>query len=233
MDPLIRLLRDLVRIPSVNPMGRDLSGPGILETDLSRFLEGFFQALDVPIQRQRIASGRENLIVRYEAPKPGPTILFDVHQDTIPTDGMTIDPFLAQVDGNRLYGRGACDVKGSMACMLSAFARLVRERPSESASVVLACTVDEEYTHLGSSRLASEPVGADLAIVAEPTRLNVVNTHKGAVRWKIQAHGRACHSSTPSLGVNAIYRMAGVVSALSEYALQLGETPPNPALGPP
>ncbi len=233
MDPSIRLLRDLVQIPSVNPMGRDLSGPGILETDLSLFLEGFFQALGVPIQRQRIASGRENLIVRYEAPKPGPTILFDVHQDTIPTDGMTIDPFLAQVDGNRLYGRGACDVKGSMACMLSAFARLVRERPPESASVVLACTVDEEYTHLGSSRLAAEPVGADLAIVAEPTRLNVVNTHKGAVRWKIQAHGRACHSSTPSLGVNAIYRMAGVVGALSEYACQLAGTPPDPALGPP
>ncbi len=95
LDPLTRLLRDLVQIPSVNPMGRPLSGPGILETDLTLFLEGYFEALGVPIQRQTIAPGRENLIARYQAPKPGPTILFDVHQDTIPTDGMTIDPFLA------------------------------------------------------------------------------------------------------------------------------------------
>ena len=233
MDPLIRLLRDLVQIPSVNPMGRPMSGPGVLETDLSLFLEGFFQALGIPIKRQRIAPGRENLIARYESPKPGPTILFDVHQDTIPTDGMTIDPFLAQVEGNRLYGRGACDVKGSMAAMLSAFTRLVRERPEDSASVVLACTVDEEYTHLGSSRLADDPVGADVAIVAEPTRLDIVNTHKGAVRWKIQAHGRACHSSTPHLGVNAIYRMARVIDALAEYACQVAGSTPDTILGPP
>lgn len=233
MDPLIRLLRDLVQVPSVNPMGRPLSGPEVLETALSRFLEGFFQALGVPVQRQEIAPGRENLIVRYDAPKSGPVLLFDVHQDTVPTDGMTVDPFLAHIEGNRLYGRGSCDVKGSMAAMLSAFGRLVRERPPESASVILACTVDEEYTHIGSSRLAGEPVGADLAVVAEPTRLDVVNTHKGAVRWKIQAHGRACHSSTPHLGVNAIYRMASVVSALSEYACQLSGSPPDPVLGPP
>lgn len=233
MDPLTRLLRDLVQIPSVNPMGRPLAGPGILETDLSLFLEGFFQALGVPVERQRVAEGRENLIVRYKAPKPGPTVLFDVHQDTIPTDGMSIDPFLAQVEGGRLYGRGACDVKGSMAAMLSAFARLVRERPEESASVVLACTVDEEYTHMGSSKLAAEPVGADVAIVAEPTRLDVVNTHKGAVRWKVRALGRACHSSTPQLGVNAIYRMAKVVEALAEYACQVAGSEPDPVLGAP
>lgn len=233
MDPLTRLLRDLVQIPSVNPMGRPLAGPGILETDLSLFLEGFFQALGVPVERQRVAEGRENLIVRYKAPKPGPTVLFDVHQDTIPTDGMSIDPFLAQVEGGRLYGRGACDVKGSMAAMLSAFARLVRERPEESASVVLACTVDEEYTHMGSSKLAAEPVGADVAIVAEPTRLDVVNTHKGAVRWKVRALGRACHSSTPQLGVNAIYRMAKVVEALAEYACQVAGSEPDAVLGAP
>ena len=73
--------------------------------------------------------------------------------------------------------------------------------------MVLACTVDEEFTHIGSSRLATDGVVADLGIVAEPTRLDLVVAHKGAVRWKILTRGVACHSSSPGRGVNAIYRM--------------------------
>ena len=117
--------------------------------------------------------------------------------------------------------------------MLAAFARLVRERPAGSASVVMACTVDEEFTHTGSSHLAASPHGADLAIVAEPTRLDLVNCHKGAVRWKIRTRGVACHSSTPHLGDNAIYRMAEVVAALAEHAEELARSTPDPVLGRP
>ncbi len=117
--------------------------------------------------------------------------------------------------------------------MLTAFARLVHERPAGSASVLLACTVDEEFTHTGSSALARMKHGADLAIVAEPTSLNLVHTHKGALRWKIRTRGTACHSSTPHLGTNAIYRMAPVIAALEEYARTLAQSAPDPILGPP
>ena len=81
------------------------------------------------------------------------TLLLEAHQDTVPTDNMTIDPFAAVVENGRLYGRGACDIKGGMAAMLAAFARLVREKPAGAARVVMACTVDEEYTFLGVQRL--------------------------------------------------------------------------------
>src|SRR5205807_8828527 len=138
------------------------------------------------------------------APGSRRTILLDAHQDTVPADGMTIEPFSPVIEGSRLYGRGACDIKGGMAAMLAAFARLVRERPAGSASVVMACTVDEEFTHLGSSHLSESDHGAAFAVVAEPTRLQIVNCHKGAVRWKIKTRGVACHSSTPGLGDNAI-----------------------------
>jgi acetylornithine deacetylase len=120
-----------------------------------------------------------------------------------------------------------------MAAMLVAFARLVRERPEGSASVIMACTVDEEFTHTGSTQLAATPLGADLAIVSEPTRLDIVNYHKGAVRWKVRVKGVACHSSTPHLGVNAIYRMARVISALSDHATELSRAEAHPVLGPP
>ncbi len=146
---------------------------------------------------------------------------------------MTIPPFEPRIDRGRLYGRGSCDVKGSMAAMLTAFARLVRERPTGSANVLLAFTVDEEFTHTGSSRLAEMDHKADLAIVAEPTSLNLVDCHKGALRWKIRTRGVACHSSTPHLGQNAIYRMRRVLEALETYADSLSESTPDPVLGPP
>jgi acetylornithine deacetylase len=228
-----RLLADLVAIPSVNPMGRPLSGPGYLESGMTDYLERWLGGLGVPVERHTVDPGRDNLIARFESPGATRTVLFDVHQDTVPVEGMTIPPFTPAVEGGRLHGRGACDVKGGMAAMLTAFARLVRERPEGAASVVLACTVDEEFTHTGSSRLAATPHGAALAVVAEPTRLQIVNCHKGAVRWKVRTRGVACHSSTPDLGVNAIYRMAEVVSALARHADDLARAAPHPVLGPP
>jgi acetylornithine deacetylase len=224
-------LQNLVGIPSVNPMGRPLSGPGYHEAAMSDFLERFFRELGVPFRREQIRPGRDNVIAHYEAPASRRTVLYDVHQDTVPTDGMTIDPFGAVIEDGRLHGRGACDVKGGMAAMLSAFSRLVTERPKGSASVILACTVDEEYTHVGSSRLAEQRLPVDLAVVAEPTRMDLVTTHKGAVRWKIVARGTACHSSTPDLGENAIYKMARVVSALRAHAEELSRGKSDPMLG--
>lgn len=234
MDP-IPLLADLVAIPSINPMGRRVSGPDFLEGRVADYLEAFFRGIGAPYERRQVRPGRDNIVARYEAPdaQAHRTLLFDAHQDTVPVDGMTIDPFRPEVRGGRLFGRGSCDVKSGLAAMMVAFARLFRERPRGSASVILACTVDEEYTHLGSSQLVEDGIRADLAIIAEPTMLDLVTCHKGAIRWKIRARGVACHSSTPHRGDNAIYRMARVVDAVREYADRLQTRPPHPVLGPP
>jgi acetylornithine deacetylase/succinyl-diaminopimelate desuccinylase family protein len=233
VDELTGLLGDLVSIGSVNPMGRALAGPGVLETRLTSYLEDWLGRMGISCRRQPVSPGRDNLLARFESPGSRRTLLFDVHQDTVPTDGMTIDPFLPRIEGGRMCGRGSCDIKGGMAAMLVAVARLCRERPRRAASVLLACTVDEEFTHLGSSLLARTAHGADLAIVAEPTLLDLVHCHKGALRWKIRTRGVACHSSTPERGVNAIYRMSRVIEALAEYAGVLGASAPDPIVGPP
>jgi acetylornithine deacetylase len=233
VDHLTRLLSDLVAIPSVNPMGRPLCGREFLETGLTHFLEAWFLERGIRHERQPVAPGRDNLLAWYESPESRRLILFDVHQDTVPTQGMTRPPFAPEIEQGRLHGRGACDVKGSMAAMLAAFDRLVRERPRGSASVLLACTVDEEFTHKGSSRLAESEHGAELAIVAEPTSLNLVHCHKGALRWKVRTTGVACHSSTPHLGQNAIFRMGRVLEILEQYAAALARSVPHTILGPP
>src|SRR5262249_10339210 len=138
MTETTRLLRDLVALPSVNPMGRALQGDGVFEHQVTAYLEDFFRHLGVPFQRQAIASLRDNIVARWKPPGARRTLLLESHQDTVPTDNMTIDPFAARIEDGRLYGRGACDVKGGMAAMLATFARLVRERPAGAANVILA-----------------------------------------------------------------------------------------------
>ncbi len=231
MNEVTRLLRDLVSLPSINPMGRSLPPEDIYEHRVTAYLEDFFRRLGARHERQTIGPLRDNIIGYTDLPGARRTILLEAHQDTVPTDNMTIDPFGAVIDKGSLYGRGACDIKGGMAAMLAVFARIVTEKPDRAANLLMACTVDEEHTFLGVQRLVKKPIEADLAVVAEPTQLQIVNAHKGVCRWYVSTRGRACHSSRPEQGVNAIYGMARLLSAIEKYADSLRAAKVDPLLG--
>jgi acetylornithine deacetylase len=234
MSSVLPIARDLVCIGSVNPMGRSISGPTVGEERLTAWLEAFLLRIGARCRRQPVAPGRDNLVAQLSWPGAGRAVLLEAHQDTVPIDGMTIPPFDAEVRDGRLYGRGACDVKGGMAAILAAMERLAIEKPRGAASIVAAFTVDEESGFMGVRRLAGNlPVGVSFAVVAEPTGLEVVVAHKGLVRWRVRTRGRSCHSARPSDGVNAIYRMAPVLAALEEYAGSLSAGPSHPLLGSP
>mgnify|MGYP000247651416 CR=1 FL=1 len=243
VDP-VPLLADLIRIPSVNPMGRAVTGPEFYEGRLSDYLCRLFQEWNVPWERLEVAPQRANVLARWEGTPGAPVLLYDAHQDTVPADGMVIPPFEPTISRGRLFGRGACDVKGGLAAMLAAFARLAQTRPTPCATVVLSCTCDEEATSLGIQHLTGAWSAAencyrllsrrpDYAVIAEPTQLDVVVAHRGAVRWKLHTRGRACHSSRPQDGVNAIYRMGRVLRELEAYAAALpASRPEHPLCGP-
>jgi acetylornithine deacetylase len=233
MTETTRLLRDLVRLPSINPMGRALQGPEIYEHRVTAYLEAFFRDLGVPYQRQAVAPLRDNIVAQTVLPGVRRTLMLEAHQDTVPTDNMTIDPFGAHIDNGRLSGRGACDIKAGLAAMLATFARVVREKPSGAANLIMACTVDEEHTMLGVKRLVRDGFQADGAVVAEPTQLQIVKAHKGAVRWHLSTAGRSCHSSRPEQGVNAIYRMGRLLVGIEQFADRLRASQTDPLLGPP
>jgi len=231
---LVETLSELVAIPSVNPMGGPDTGPEFGEARLTDHLESWFRRLGLPHQRLEALPGRDNLIARLDGDVPaergGGLLLLGVHQDTVPVGGMTIEPWTPTVRGGRLYGRGACDVKGGMAAMLGAIARLAKERPAGMPTIVMACTVNEEYGFSGASRLAESlgggpgemiPRRPDAAVIAEPTDMDVVVAHKGVVRWRCHARGRAGHSAQPEAGDNAIYKMARVLSAIERYQKEI------------
>jgi acetylornithine deacetylase/succinyl-diaminopimelate desuccinylase-like protein len=231
---LVETLRQLVAIPSVNPMGLPVEGPEYFESRLTDYLEKLLRSMGLPCWRQPVAPGRDNLIARLDGDTPpdrgGSLILFEAHQDTVPVEGMTIDPFRLSVRDGRLYGRGACDIKGGMTAMLAALARLAQERPRDMPTIALAATVNEEHGFTGATALARLwqdlpggiiPRRPDAAVVAEPTELDVVVAHKGTVRWRCHATGRAAHSAQPELGENAIYKMARGLSDIERYAREV------------
>ncbi len=251
MSATAATLADLVRRPSVNPMGRDLSGPEYLEGRVTDYLVQRFTAAEIAWARQPVSPGRDNVLARLEATVPdAPTILWDAHQDTVPAEGMTIDPFAPLVRDGRMYGRGACDVKGGMAAMLVALDRLRASPLPRRATVVFSATVNEEFGFSGARALArlwddSVTVPTDAAarqivvgrpvaaVVAEPTDLELVVQHKGAVRWRIRVRGRACHSAFPEQGSNAIYPAGRVILAIEALATELLARQPDHPCGPP
>ena len=233
MTDVAELTKKLISIPSVNPMGRSLDPAITEEIRLTDFLESFFSGLGIPYRRQMVSERRENIVANVEFPGAKDTILFEVHQDTVPVDNMTVSPFAGEVRDGRVWGRGACDVKGGMAAMLCALERLVREKPENAASVIMACTVDEEHTFTGIKRFLKEGCTATMAVVSEPTQLKIITAHKGLVRWKIQTNGRSCHSANPEQGKNAVYAMAPVLQALSKYAQSLQAGDLHPLVGSP
>src|SRR4051812_17056367 len=97
-----RLLRDLVMLPSINPMRADIPADLILEHRVTAYLEEYFRSLGVPFERQVVAPQRENIVAYLKGPGAKRTLILEAHQDTVPIDGMIVEPFGAKIEGNKL-----------------------------------------------------------------------------------------------------------------------------------
>jgi acetylornithine deacetylase/succinyl-diaminopimelate desuccinylase-like protein len=229
-----KLLAELIALPSVNPAFLPPRHPHAGEKRVADFLAVVAARAGLEVEFQKILAdghhGRSNLIARLRPKnKIRQTILLAPHLDTVGADGTR---FIPQRKNGRLHGRGACDTKGSVAAMLSALCELAnsKSRPLET-EIVFAGLIDEEHAQAGSRALAASGFKADLAIVGEPTKLQVVTAHKGSLWLELETRGKAAHGATPQFGKNAIHEMARIVDLLeTDYAAQLRKQK-HPLLG--
>jgi acetylornithine deacetylase/succinyl-diaminopimelate desuccinylase family protein len=233
---VIQLLRDLVAIPSVNPQGdpgTDRTGEG----EIAKFIGAFLRRIGADVEFQYVEPGRPNVIGKLAARgRARRSVALGPHTDTVSVRGMTIAPFDPVVRGGRLYGRGSCDTKGTLAPFLWAMKRLAESPGANRANeIVFVGLMGEEsgndgakfLMRRGKSRLLGKP---DFAVVGEPTGLEIVNAHKGSLWFRITTRGRSCHGSTPERGENAIYKMTRIVNWLErDFAARL--TRRHPLLG--
>ena len=216
-----KLLAELIALPSVNPAFLPPRHPHAGEKRVADFLAAVAARAGLEIEFQNVLPNRSNLIARLlPRNKIKQTILLAPHLDTVGADGTK---FIPQRKNGRLHGRGACDTKGSVAAMLSALCELAnsKSRPLET-EIIFAGLIDEEHAQAGSRRLVKSKFKADLAIVGEPTKLQVVTAHKGSLWLELETRGKAAHGATPQFGKNAIHKMARIVDLLeTDYAARL------------
>ena len=229
MPNTLQLLRDMIAIPSVNPM-RANSGESV-EKGMANFIETVLHGAGIDCERQTVSEGRDNVIaIIHSSGSDVNGVMLNSHMDTVPVDNMSIKPFDPVIENGCVFGRGSCDAKASIAAMMSAVIEYANQ-PERPRPVVFAAMADEEFGFSGSWKLIEKSWPVSACVVGEPTLLRRVIAHKGIVRWRIEVHGLSAHGAEPELGRNAIYDSARVALALEEYARQLAETESHPRLG--
>jgi acetylornithine deacetylase len=218
------LVADLVAIDSVNP---DLVQGGAGELEIARFIAAWLERAGVEVRIDEVAPGRANVVGIARGRGGGRTLLLNGHTDTVGHDGYE-HPLEPRVEGDRLYGRGSFDMKGGTAAALWACARAAELDLAGDVVVVAVC--DEEFASIGTQAVA-EQIGADAAIVTEPTALAVCVAHKGFAWLEVAVTGRAAHGSQVQLGVDAIAKTGRVLTGIEELGRELAAGDPHRLLG--
>ena len=224
VDDLVALTADLIRIPTVNPPG-DAYGPcaGYIADRLNkrRFETQFIRGEGAPGDTDRYP--RTNVIGRFDGRSPGPTVHFNSHIDVVePGAGWTIDPFAGIVRDGKVFGRGACDMKGGLAASIIAVEAFMDVYPDFPGSIEISGTVDEEtggfggVAYLAGKGFFSMP-RVDHVIIPEPLNKDrICLGHRGVWWAEIETRGEIAHSSMPFLGDCAVRHMGAVLRAFEE-----------------
>lgn len=201
------------------------------------FIEDYLLQHGVTSRRITTPDGQKAALFATIGPEDQPGVALSGHTDVVPVGGQTwtSDPFILRHDDGKLYGRGACDMKGYLACMLAAVPDFTQR--SLKMPIHLAFSYDEEVGCLGVRPIIAEfgkSLPTPLAVlVGEPTSMQVVDAHKGPVRWQVDVSGRAAHSSMAHLGVNAITYASRLIGELERMEADLKITSRNDRFTPP
>jgi acetylornithine deacetylase len=220
---VLDLLVDLVRIDSVNP---SLSPGGAGERQIAEFVVEWSTGHGLQAELIAQAPDRPSVVVRGGDAATGRTLMLCGHLDTVGLGAMD-QPLEPRVDGDRLYGRGAYDMKAGLAASLVACRD--HARSGLPGQVLVAAVADEEHSSAGVQEVLRH-VTADAAIVTEPTELAVATAHKGFVWAEIEVTGKAAHGSRPHLGVDAIIKTGPILVALDALTARLAQRQ-HPLLG--
>ncbi len=227
-DFIVRTLVDLVRINSVNP---SLSPGGAGEAEIAAYVAGALAPLGLEVAIHEPQPGRATAVGTLRGTGGGRSLMLNGHADTVGVDGMA-DPFGAGIRDGRLYGRGAHDMKGSLAAGIGAAKALSDAGVRLRGDFVVAAVADEEYGSLGTADLVTR-IRTDAAIVTEPTNLQVCLAHKGYIWLDVETLGKAAHGSRFTEGVDAVMRMGRFLAELERLEVALRTGPRHPLVGPP
>ncbi len=226
---LTRTLADLIHINSINP---SLSPEGPGEAEAGEYVADALSDLGLQVTTYELAPGRVNVVGVLPGSGGGRSLLLNAHMDTVGVEGMTIDPFAAEIKDGKMYGRGTQDMKGSLAAILAAVKALVDSGVTLAGDLIVAAVADEEYLSMGTEALIGQ-VTADAAIVTEPTDMRLCRAHRGMIWYQVETFGRAAHGSRYQDGIDANMHMGRFLARLDKLEQALRRRPGHPLTGPP
>lgn len=202
-----KLVKDLVRIPSH-------SNVPTREKAVAEFLKGFLEGEGVDARLRYAEKDRPNVIAVIKGTGGGRSLMLNGHTDTVPAYEMDIAPFTPKVEGGKLYGRGALDMKGGLGAMAMTLVAFDRAKVRLKGDLILTAVVGEEEKSEGTEDIVLRGPKADMAIVGEPTDLEIQPSHRGLEWLDIHFYGKAAHGGQADRGVNAISKAAKFVNAV-------------------
>jgi len=221
-------LARLVQINSINPTLVP-GAPG--EREIAGFIAASLAGLRLAVEIFEPEPGRLSVVGRFKGSGGGRSLMLNAHCDTVDVAGMA-EPFSGAIRDGKLHGRGAFDMKGSLAACMAAAKALSDAGARLRGDVLVAAVADEEYGSLGTSDLIMH-IKVDGAIVTEPTALAVCLAHKGYLWIEVEITGRAAHGSKFDLGIDANMKMGAFLHELASLERELRARPPHPLVGPP
>ena len=228
-DYIINTLTNIVKINSVNP-GLTPEGQG--EAEIAAYVTDNLSSIGLETKTYEVEPGRVNAVGRLKGSGSGRSLLLNAHLDTVGVEGMVGDPFGAEIQAGKLYGRGAQDMKGSLAAMMGAAKALVDAGIKLGGDLFITGVADEEFASIGTQNLLKH-VTADAAIVTEPTDLQLCRAHRGFIWYDVETIGRAAHGSRYDEGIDANMRMGRFLGLLDNLEQELRQRPEHPILGTP
>jgi acetylornithine deacetylase len=224
-DEQAALTADLVAIDSTNP---DLVPGGAGEAEIARFVAGWLESAGLDVELHELGPSRANVIAVARGRGGGRSLMLNAHMDVVGAGGMA-EPWTPRIDGTRLYGRGSYDMKASLAAIMLVGREAARLELR--GDVIVTAVADEEFASIGVQDVIRR-MGADAAIVTEPTGLGLCVAHKGFVWLEVETLGVASHGSLPEEGVDAIAMMGPVLTGLAALDGELRSRSGHPLLGP-
>lgn len=224
LDDIVLLTSDLIAIDSTNP---DLVPGGAGEGDIAAFVAGWLREAGLHVNVHDLGRERANVVGIVAGSGGGQSLMLNAHMDVVGAGGMA-DRWMPRREGNRLHGRGAYDMKASLAIIML----VARAATSWNlrGDLLVTAVADEEYASIGTQDIVRH-YHADAAIVTEPTGLELCVAHKGFVWIEVETSGVAAHGSRPDVGVDAIAMMGPVLTGLTKLDRELRSGPPHALLG--
>lgn len=225
-EEVIKITSDLVKIPSYTGLKNQ-------EKEVAEYIYNLLKREDIEVEKYDVLENRPNIVAKIKGKGSGKSLMLNGHMDTVPPYNSKDNPFSGEIKEGKLFGRGSCDMKGPVACMLGAMIAIKRSGIDLDGDLYFTGVINEEQLSQGTEYIVRNGPYTDAAIIGEPTGLNIAAGHRGLEWIEINFIGKATHGGTPQEGINAISKAAKFIRKIEDEVIPRFKERNHPLIGDP